>query len=313
MTAGTDAHAGYFNPQYLELTISMNAIVHAFLHEPSSTFSYVVRDPESRAAAVIDPVMNFEYRSGRMDTAPADRLIEFCRKRQLELQWILETHAHADHVSAAAYLQDELGSRTAISDGIRDIQANFARVFNLADDFTPDGSQFDRLLADGDRFAIGSLEGTVMETPGHTSDSVSYRIGDAVFVGDTLFMPDYGSARCDFPGGDAGELFDSIRKLYALPDTTRMFLCHDYPPDGRAHRHETTVGEQKRSNLHIRADTRREDFVRMRNERDAVLPLPELIIPAVQLNINGGRPYPPESNGIAYLKIPLNVFPDKRR
>lgn len=313
MTAGTDAHAGYFNPQHLELTISMNAIVHAFLHEPSSTFSYVVRDPESRAAAVIDPVMDFEYRSGRMDTAPADHLIEFCRKRQLELQWILETHAHADHVSAAAYLQDELGGRTAIGGGIRAIQANFARVFNLADDFTPDGSQFDRLLADGDRFSIGSLEGTVMETPGHTSDSVSYRIGDAVFVGDTLFMPDYGSARCDFPGGDAGELFDSIRKLYALPDTTRMFLCHDYPPDGRAHRHETSVGEQKRSNLHIRADTRREDFVRMRNERDAVLPLPELIIPAVQLNINGGRPYPPEANGIAYLKIPLNVFPDKCR
>jgi glyoxylase-like metal-dependent hydrolase (beta-lactamase superfamily II) len=284
--------------------------VKAFHHEPSGTFSYVVRDPSSQSAAIIDPVADFEYRAGRISHGSATEILDYCRSNQLEVEWILETHAHADHISDAPWLAAQLGAvPIAIGAGITEVQARFKQVFNLPDTFRIDGSQFNHLFATGERFSIGALEGHVIATPGHTSDSNAFLIGDAVFVGDTLFAPDYGTARCDFPGGDAGVLFDSIQKLYELPDATRVFLCHDYPPEHRGPVFETTIGEQKRHNKHVRADTARADFVEMRNERDASLPLPDLIIPSVQVNINTGNPLPAEANGTHYIKVPLNIFP----
>ncbi len=285
-------------------------LVKAFRHESSGTFSYVVRDPSSRKAAIIDPVADFEYRAGRISHGSASEILDYCRANELQIEWILETHAHADHLSDAPWLREQLGGvPIAIGHGITAVQERFKKIFNLPDSFRPDGSQFDRLFEEGDRFQVGALEGRVIATPGHTSDSNAFLIGDAVFAGDTLFAPDFGTARCDFPDGDAGLLFDSIQKLYELPDATRTFLCHDYPPEHRGPICETTIGEQKAGNKHVRADTRREDFVAMRNERDASLPMPELIIPSVQVNINAGSPMPPEDNGTAYIKVPLNIFP----
>ena len=282
--------------------------VESFYHEPTGTFSYVVSDPDGTSAAIVDPVLDYEARAGRTGTGAADQVIEYVRRRQLHVEWILETHAHADHLSAAQYIRDMLGGRVAIGAGIRKVQQHFARVFNFEPEFTPDGSQFDHLFEVDERFSIGGLEAHVLATPGHTNDSVTYLIGDAAFVGDTVFMPDGGTARCDFPGGDAALLHASIQKLYALPSATRIFVCHDYAPGGREPRCETTVAEQRRSNIHVRSGTTADEFVAMRTRRDATLALPELIVQSVQVNIRAGRMPPAEGNGIAYLKTPIDVL-----
>jgi glyoxylase-like metal-dependent hydrolase (beta-lactamase superfamily II) len=282
--------------------------VRGLYHEPSSTFSYVVWDPATRQAAIVDPVLDYDGAAGRTDTASAAALLAIVVREGLELRWILDTHAHADHLSAAGYLHERTGAPVGIGAGISSVQATFGEIFNLGPEFATDGRQFERLFADGDRFALGELEVEVLATPGHTSDSVTYLVGDAAFVGDTLFSPDYGSARCDFPGGDAATLFRSVQRLYALPPETRLFLCHDYPPDGREPRCEWSVAEQREDNIHIDARTRAEDFVAMRRERDATLKMPALIIPAVQVNIRAGRLPEPESNGTRYLRVPLDTL-----
>lgn len=284
--------------------------VETFYHPPTHTFSYVVSDPSTRQAAIIDPVLDFSVVSGRTSAETADEVLGYVAGEGLRVAWILETHAHADHVTAAEYLQSRTGAPIGIGAGIRDVQSTFRRTFNLGPDFPCDGSQFDRLFADGDRFSIGELPVEVIATPGHTNDSIAYRIGDdAIFVGDTLFRPDYGSARCDFPGGDAGRLYDSVRRLFELPGETRIYLCHDYPEEGAEPRAVTTVAEQRAENRHLNDDVSREAFIRMREERDASLGLPRLIIPAIQINIRAGRLPPPEDNGVAYLKLPVNTFP----
>ncbi len=286
----------------------MQPTVTPFFHAPTGTWTYVVSDPVSREAAVIDPVLDYDWRSGRTGTSSADQVLAHLSSAGMRLRWILETHAHADHLSCAPYLQSRAGGHVAIGTGIRQVQATFKRVFGLGDEFVPDGRQFDRLLADGDTVALGAIEGQVIATPGHTSDSVSYRFGDALFVGDTIFMPDGGSARCDFPGGDAAELYRSVQRLYALPETTRVFVCHDYTPGGRPPLCETTIGEQRRANIHLTADTSEGDYVAMRRARDATLDVPNLIIPSVQVNIRAGHLPPAESDGVSYLRVPLNVL-----
>jgi glyoxylase-like metal-dependent hydrolase (beta-lactamase superfamily II) len=279
-----------------------------FFHAPTGTWTYVVADPASRAAAVIDPVLDYDWRSGRTGTKSADTLAAHCASERLEVAWILETHAHADHLSAAPYLETRLGGRIAIGRGILQVQATFKRIFGLGADFTADGSQFDVLLADGDRIELGAIPGRVIAAPGHTSDSVAYLFGDALFVGDTVFMPDGGSARCDFPGGDAAELYRTVQRLYALPAATRMFVCHDYSPGGREPRCETTVGAQREGNIHVRDGVSEASFVEMRRTRDATLDVPNLIIPSVQANIRAGRLPPAEADGVSYFKVPLNVL-----
>lgn len=284
----------------------MRPDVNPFRHEATSTWSYVVADPRSRMAAIIDPVLDFDAKSGRSSTASADAIAAFVRDGSLTNQWILETHAHADHLSAAPYLQAAVGGQIAIGKGIGDVQRAFRDILNLEPEFPVDGQQFDRLLSDGDEFAIGALTARVIATPGHTSDSLSYLIGDAVFVGDSIFMPDGGTARCDFPGGDAKLLYASIRRLYELPGSTRVFVCHDYKPGGREARCETTIADQRSDNIHLRDGVSEEEFTAMRRGRDAGLDLPALLYPAVQFNIRGGRPPPAESNGRSYLKLPLS-------
>lgn len=286
----------------------MRPHVEAFLDDDTETWSYVVYDRVGGSAAVIDPVLDFDNKSGRTSSDGARRIVDFVRDKDLTVAWVLETHAHADHLSAAPYIRDAVGGRIAIGEHIREVQDIFRKVFNLDKRFLPDGSDFDHLFKDGDTFRIGELEGTVLHTPGHTPADLAYLIGDAVFVGDTLFMPDVGSARCDFPGGDAATLFRSTRRLLSLPDDTRMFLCHDYPPEGREHVCETTVGEQKRANKHVHADVQEADFVRWRRERDATLDMPRLILPSIQVNIRAGRMPPAESNGTVYLKLPVNAL-----
>lgn len=286
----------------------MKPKVEPFFHRQSSTWSYIVSDPSTGAAAIIDPALDYDWRSGRTGTEFADHQRAYCAEHGLRLEWILETHAHADHLSSAPYLKSQLGGEVGIGEGIRAVQATFKRIFNLGDEFQPDGSQFDRLFSDGDEFRIGSLGARVIATPGHTSDSVSYLVGDSLFIGDTIFMPDSGSARCDFPGGDAALLYQSVQKLYALPPETRVFVCHDYSPGGREPRCETTVAEQKQSNTHIRDGVTEAEFVALRRTRDATLDVPNLIIPAVQVNIRGGRMPPAEANGIAYLKVPVDAI-----
>jgi glyoxylase-like metal-dependent hydrolase (beta-lactamase superfamily II) len=288
--------------------IPVQPSVTPFFHAPTGTWTYVVADPASRAAAVIDPVLDYDWRSGRTGTKSADALVAHCASERLEVAWILETHAHADHLSAAPYLQTPLGGRIAIGRGILQVQATFKRIFGLGADFAADGSQFDVLLADGDRIDLGAITGRVIAAPGHTSDSVAYLIGDALFVGDTVFMPDGGSARCDFPGGDAAELYRTVQRLYGLPAATRMFVCHDYSPGGREPRCETTVGAQREGNIHVRDGVSEASFVEMRRTRDATLDVPNLIIPSVQANIRAGRLPPPEADGVSYLKVPLNVL-----
>lgn len=280
--------------------------VETFFHEPTSTFSYVVRDPETSKGAVIDPVLDYDAPSGRRSTESAAEIVAFVRDAGIEIEWVLETHAHADHLSAAPFIRRELGGRLGIGEGIRSVQGRFKRMFNLGDEFDPDGAQFDHLFADEETFRIGNLETRAIPTPGHTSDSLTYRIGDAAFVGDSLFMPDAGTARCDFPGGDAHLLWRSSRRLFELPDDTRLFMCHDYAPGGREVRHETTVAEQRRHNIHVGESQTEEEFVRMRTERDATLGMPKLMLPAVQVNIRAGEAPPAEDNGVSYLKIPLD-------
>ena len=280
--------------------------VHSLHHPDSGTWSHVVADQHSGAALIIDPVLDFAAKSGRTGTGFAQRLLDIASQGGYRVEWILETHAHADHLSSAPWLKDKLGAKTGIGTGIREVQRIFKPIFNLEDRFATDGSQFDHLFADGERFSLGAIECEVIATPGHTSDSISYRIGDALFVGDSLFLPDAGTGRCDFPGGDAATLYASIQRLYSLPDQTRVFVCHDYCPDGRAAGCATTIGAEKTSNIHLRAGVSEAEFVALRQARDATLAMPTLIIPAVQVNIRAGEFPPPESNGVRYLKIPLD-------
>jgi glyoxylase-like metal-dependent hydrolase (beta-lactamase superfamily II) len=285
----------------------MSPRVLAFFHDGSNTWSYVVAEPEGKAAAIIDPVLDFDPKAGRTSTTSAQALLDFVRGHDLAVRWILETHAHADHLSAGHWLKTQLpDARLAIGEGIRTVQKTFRPIFNLGEHFPVDGSQFDHLFAADESFRIGTLEGRVMPVPGHTSDSNAYLVGDALFTGDSLFMPDGGTARCDFPGGSASTLYRSIQRLFALPDATRVFVCHDYGPGGRAVACETTIGEQKRSNIHVREGTSEAQFVEMREARDATLTMPTLILPAVQTNLRAGALPPPEDNGVRYLKIPLD-------
>jgi len=284
----------------------MNADIRSFLHQPTSTWSYVVSDRERRAAAIIDPALDFDIHSGRCWTAAADAIVAHVRRERLAVEWILETHAHADHLTAAPYLKSVLGGRVAIGEGIRKVQHVFREVFNLEPGFPVDGRQFDRLLRDGEELAIGSLTARVIATPGHTSDSLSYLIGDAVFVGDSIFMPDEGTARCDFPGGDAAVLYASIRRLYELPPATRVFVCHDYGPGGRELRCETTIGAERAGNIHLRDGVTEAEFIALRTTRDAGLEVPKLLYPSVQVNIRAGELPPPEDRGRRYLKLPLS-------
>lgn len=292
----------------------MKPQVQPFFHADSNTWSYVVSEPDERVAAVIDPVLDFDAKAGRTSTVSAQRLLDFAHARGLQVQWILETHAHADHLSAGHWLKSHWPqARLAIGEGIRTVQKTFRPVFNLGEHFPVDGSQFDHLFADGERFRIGRLDARVIAVPGHTSDSNAYLIGDALFTGDSLFMPDAGTARCDFPGGDARTLFRSIHRLFdTLPDDTRVFVCHDYGPGGREVACETSIGAQKRDNVHVREGTGEDEFVAMREARDATLAMPALILPAVQTNIRGGALPEPEDNGVRYLKIPLDRLPLQR-
>ncbi len=286
----------------------MKAHVQPFFHAASNTWSYIVREAGGSAAAVIDPVLDFDIKSGRTSTTSAQVLLDHVRAQGLDVRWLLETHAHADHLSAADWLKPRLpGATLAIGAGIVDVQRTFRPVFNLGKDFPVDGSQFDHLFVDDEQFAIGALQARVIAVPGHTSDSCAYLIGDALFTGDSLFMPDGGSARCDFPGGSARVLYRSIRRLLdTLPDETRVFVCHDYGPGGREVACETTIGAQKRDNIHLHDGIDEDAFVATREARDATLELPTLIIPSVQVNIRAGALPEPEDNGVRYLKTPLD-------
>lgn len=282
--------------------------IKSFFDPDTFTVTYVVSDPGTGKAAIIDSVLDYAANSGRTSTKSADEVIAFVNEQRLEVEWIMETHAHADHLSAAPYLRQKLGGKIAIGAHIPDVQNVFAKVFNAEPSFRRDGSQFDHLFKDGEHFSIGNLTGTVIYTPGHTPACISYHIGDAVFVGDTLFMPDYGTARCDFPGGNAATLYQSIQKLFELPDATRVFLCHDYKAPGRDdYAWETTIGQQKRHNIHIQDGISEAEFVEMRNARDATLSMPQLILPSIQVNMRAGDMPPPEDDGVSYLKIPLNA------
>ena len=284
----------------------MTPEVTPFFHEPTNTVAYVVRDPSSRACAIVDSVLDFDYAAGRTATDFADRIIAYVREHDLEVEWILETHVHADHLSAAPYIQEVLGGRIGIGENITIVQDVFGKIFNAGTEFERDGSQFDRLFREQDRFSIGSLSAFVLHTPGHTPACMTYVIGDAAFVGDTLFMPDYGTARCDFPGGSAEQMWESIQKILSLPDDTRLFMCHDYKAPGRDYyAWETTVREEREHNVHIAGKTK-EEFVRLRTERDRTLSMPRLIIPSIQVNMRAGRMPPPEDNGTVYLKVPIN-------
>lgn len=285
---------------------SVNPDVTAFFDEATNTISYVVKDPQSKNCAIIDSVMDIDYAAGRIAYAHADAIVTHIHEHGLSVDWLLETHVHADHLSAAPYLQEKLGGKVGIGAKIIVVQETFGKVFNEGTEFERDGSQFDRLFEDGDVFAIGALAVRVMHTPGHTPACLTYVIGDAAFVGDTLFMPDGGSARADFPGGDAGKLYDSIQKVLALPDETRLFMCHDYGPNGRDIRWETTVADEKAHNIHVGGNTSREEFIAMRNERDATLDMPKLIIPSLQVNMRGGHLPAPDKEGKRFLKVPLN-------
>lgn len=286
----------------------MQPTIQPFFDPATSTVTYVVHHEGRPECAIIDSVLDYDLRSGRTSTASADKVIAFVRERELRVEWILETHAHADHLSAASYLKRSLGGRIAIGKNIRRVQGVFTTLFNLEPEFRVDGSQFDHLFEDGETFAIGGLTGKAIHVPGHTPADMAYQMEDAVFVGDTLFMPEVGTARCDFPGGNAHELYRSIRKLLDLPGETRLFTCHDYPPEGRGPAWETTVRDQRNRNIHVRDGVTEEQFVAMRQARDATLAMPTLILPSVQINIRAGELPLPEANGVRYLKIPLNAI-----
>jgi glyoxylase-like metal-dependent hydrolase (beta-lactamase superfamily II) len=285
------------------------ATTQGFFDPQTWTISYVVWDPATRRAAVIDPVLDYDFRSGRTSTRSADRLLAHVRDNGLQVDWILETLAHADHLSGARHVQAQAGGRIAIGENIRLVQSTFKKLFNLEPGFLPDGSQFDHLFKDGETFRIGDIEATALLVPGHTPADMAYLIDGAVFVGDTLFMPDLGSARADFPGGDARQLYRSMRRLLDLPPETTMYVCHDYPPASRQPRWETTVAEQRAGNIHARDGIGEDAFVAMRTARDATLDMPTLILPSIQVNVQGGQLPPPDDNGIAYLRIPLNALP----
>ncbi len=288
----------------------MNAHVEAFFDPATFTYSYVVSDPTSGQCALVDPVLDYDPAAGRTSHKNADRLIAYVREHDLSVQWILETHVHADHLSAGHYLKEQLGGTLAIGDRITVVQDTFGKLFNVEPEFATDGRQFDRLFKDGETFRVGNVEARAIHTPGHTPACMTYLIGDAAFVGDTLFMPDYGTARCDFPGGDAHAMYRSIHdKLFALPDETRVFLCHDYKAPGREeYQYQTTIGAERTGNVHINADIGEEQFVAMRQSRDATLGMPTLILPSVQVNMRAGELPPSENNGTRYLKIPLDVL-----
>ncbi len=285
----------------------MTPHVTAFFDPATNTVSYVVRDSNGASAAIVDSVLDFDYASGRTDTGSADKIISYTQENELRIDWILETHVHADHLSAAPYLQERLGGKIGIGAEITTVQDTFGKVFNEGTEFQRDGSQFDALFKEGDTFQIGQMRGDVLHTPGHTPACLTYIIGDAAFVGDTLFMPDFGTARCDFPGGSAEMLFDSVQKILALPDETRIFVGHDYLPKGRDDfAWETTVAEQKARNVHIGGGKSRKDFVEMREARDATLGMPKLIIPSLQVNMRAGQMPEPDTDGDVYLKVPVN-------
>ena len=291
----------------MEAPVTTSPIIEAFFDEATNTISYLVADPATRVAAVIDPVLDFDMPSGAVDTVSADRMLAMAAERGWRIAMVLETHAHADHLSAASYIKAKTGALIGIGEHIRDVQAIFRPVFAF-DDLKTDGSEFDRLFTDGERFALGELEVEVMHTPGHTPADLTYRIGDAAFVGDTLFMPDYGTARADFPGGDAHQLYRSIRRLLGLPQETRLFLCHDYRTAGRNdYRWETTVDEQRRTNVHVHDGVSEEEFVAMREARDATLAVPKLLLPSIQVNIRAGRFPRADENGVRFLRIPVRI------
>ena len=286
----------------------MQAQVKAFFDPATWTVSYVVFDAPGGHCALVDSVLDYDPKSGRTRTDSADQLIAFVREQNLMVDWILETHAHADHLSAAPYLRKHLGGKIAIGGKITQVQNVFKGIFHLEPEFATNGSQFDHLFEDGDTFAIGTLQAQALSVPGHTPACMAYQVGDAVFVGDTLFMPDVGTARCDFPGGNAHTLYQSVRKLLSLPPETRLFMCHDYPPEGREAQWECTVADQRARNIHVHDGVSEAEFVAMRTKRDAGLAMPELILPSVQVNIRAGELPPPEANGVSYLKIPLNAL-----
>ncbi|WP_454876241.1 MBL fold metallo-hydrolase [Pseudomonas farris] len=285
----------------------MFALIEAFLDPASSTYSYVIYEHDGGHCAVVDPVLDYDPAAGRTATVQADKIIAFVREHQLQVQWLLETHAHADHLSAAPYLRRELGGKIAIGESISKVQGVFKTLFNLEPEFSVDGSQFDHLFAPDESFRIGNLKATALHVPGHTPADMAYLIdGDVILVGDTLFMPDVGTARCDFPGGNANQMFASIHKLLAFPASVRLYVCHDYPPEGRAPQCQSTVGEQRKSNIHIHDGIDEAAFVAMRTQRDAGLGMPTLLLPAIQVNVRAGNLPPAEENGVTYLKIPLN-------
>lgn len=283
--------------------------VTGFFDEVTNTISYVVNDPETNKCAVVDSLLDYDAASGRTSTESADHMIAFIKDRGYEVEWIIDTHVHADHLTAAPYIKQHLGGKTGIGEHISTVQKVFGEIFNEGQSFHTDGSQFDHLFKDSEEYTVGTLKAHAIHTPGHTPACMSHVIGDAVFVGDTIFMPDFGTARCDFPGGDAGTLYDSIQKLFELPDDTRMFLCHDYMAPGREdYVWETTVGEEKRSNIHVKEGTSRDEFIKMRTARDATLAMPKLILPSVQINMRAGEMPPAEDNGVRYMKVPINAL-----
>ena len=282
--------------------------VKAFFDPATNTISYVVKDPSSASCAVIDSVMDLDYAAGRITYAHADEIIAYIKEQRLAVEWLIETHAHADHLSAAPYIQEQVGGKLGIGRNITIVQDVFGKIFNEGTEFQRDGSQFDRLFDDGDRYDVGGMTAFVMHTPGHTPACMTHVIGDAAFVGDTLFMPDGGSARADFPGGDAGVLYDSIQKVLALPEAMRLFMCHDYGPNGREIRWETTVAEEKAHNIHVGSGKTRADFIAMREARDKTLGMPGLIIPSLQVNIRAGELPPADDEGDTFLKVPVNKF-----
>lgn len=286
----------------------MAAQIQAFFDEATGTVSYVVYDHEGGHCAVVDSVLNYDPKAGRTSARSADELLAFAAQKRLTVQWILETHAHADHLSAAHYVRSKVGGKIAIGAGITQVQEVFKGIFHLEPEFRPDGSQFDHLFGNAEVFAIGSLSAQALAVPGHTPACMAYQVGDAVFVGDTLFMPDVGTARCDFPGGSAQALYQSVHKLLDLPAHTRLFMCHDYPPDGRAPAWQSTVADQRAHNIHVHDGVTQEEFVALRTRRDATLEMPVLLLPSVQVNIRAGALPPAEANGTAYLKIPLNTL-----
>ena len=285
----------------------MGPNITAFFDKASNTISYVVRDPNGSACAIIDSVLDFDFASGRTDTQSADKLINFVTENKLDVQWLLESHVHADHLSAAPYIQMKVGGKIGIGSRITDVQQTFGKIFNEGTEFQRDGSQFDKLFVEGDTFHIGQLRGDVLHTPGHTPACLTYVIENAAFVGDTLFMPDFGTARCDFPGGSSERLFSSIQKILELPEDTRIFVGHDYKAPGRdKYAWETTVGEQKKKNIHIKSGKSKDDFVKLRDERDAKLAMPKLIVPSLQVNMRAGNMPEPDEQGDVFIKVPIN-------